>query len=134
MNAKDAYTKACSTCGNLQKYSFSSTFYLAVKEDWPCKKCSYDKKFKLKMEKCIPIFLDLYNKGFGDRVISNDLKIHRNTIIQIRKYLNLNPNNPPRIKADVIDNKYIRCSRCKEIKDISKYQFGRKNTKQWYKF
>lgn len=75
-----------------------------------------------------------YEKQFNDGEIAIELKLTRDTIRKIRKYLKLPPNRPARSKIEKIDNDNAICSRCKKITPILEFQFGRKGSEKWYRF
>jgi hypothetical protein len=127
---KGIFTKNCPDCNIIQTYTYNCSLQNAIKENIPCKKCSYRKRLEYK----IPNFLNFYNKGLGDRQLTIELNISRNIVVKLRKYLNLKPNNPPRTKIEKIDDHTAKCSRCKKITPIKEFQFGRKGSEKWYKF
>lgn len=81
----------------------------------------------------LELLKQLHSLGKSNRELARDLKVHHNTIAYHLKKLNLQCNtaNQP---IDMVSSKEARCKKCKEIKSIDKFQFGRKGQKYEYKF
>jgi hypothetical protein len=75
-----------------------------------------------------------YNsEGHTNRDIARRLGVHHNTIAYQMKKMGISSpfcNQP----IDLVGEDKARCSKCKEIKNIDEFQFGRKGQKYEYKF
>lgn len=76
---------------------------------------------------------ELHAEGKSNREIAKLLNVHHGTISYNLKKLNLQCNtaNQP---IDIVSETDARCKKCKEIKSLNEFQFGRKGQKYEYKF
>lgn len=79
--------------------------------------------------------IDLYNKGYSNRKISDSLNISRIRITNIIKNeLGLKPNGSSRnIVIDIVDDNSARCRKCGIIKSIDYFPINRKAQRYEYR-
>jgi hypothetical protein len=125
------YKRNCPKCNKELNYKSPISFQFAEKNKQKCKDCC-DRKNKVSTE-IIQRILDLNAQGILNREIARTLSIHHRTVSEYLKQ-NKRSQNFTNQPIDLISDKEARCRKCKDIKNIDEFQYGRKGQKYEYKF
>jgi hypothetical protein len=81
----------------------------------------------------LDLLKELHSQGKSNREIAKELKVHHNTIAYhlSKNGMQCNTATQP---IDMVSGTEARCKKCKEIKSINEFQFGRKGQKYEYRF
>jgi hypothetical protein len=124
--------RKCPNCINLIRYSNKQNYQKANKKNSFCKDCCYlAKNGGLELQKNIK---QLHDLGLKNREIARDLKISHARVAYHLKLLNLVSNGISTAYIEQLNNQFARCQRCKKIKSLNEFQYGRRGQKYEYRF
>lgn len=121
--------RKCPSCNIELSYKTNSAFNRAEKAKSKCKRCSK----KQISDSIIQKILELNEQGLLNRQIASILGINHRTVgsrLKAHNRQSIFANQP----IDMVSETEAKCSKCKEIKSITNFQFGRKGQKFEYKF
>ena len=127
------YDRVCLSCKSKLIYKSYQSWYRARKDNALCRKCA-GKKRRLSNPK-IEKIKKYYQLGLTNRQIANKINVNHGTIAYYLQSLSLISNWDKRYPPiDQIDEDNARCSKCKEIKPLNQFLYGRKGQKYEYRF
>jgi transposase-like protein len=130
------YKRNCPGCGAELTYKHVVSFNYAVKHIQKCSKCSAksreSKRHALSSETLASI-LEMNASGILNREIARTLGIHHKTVaFHLEK--NGKEQNWANQPIDIVSDNKAKCRKCKDIKPLIEFQFGRKGQKYEYRF
>jgi hypothetical protein len=128
-NTEIKLTRNCPRCGVQLHYSHRTTLWLAAKENWKCRKCTWELKPVPQADE----ILDLFNQNLTLRQIGSRLGLHHNTIGYRVMRLGLPSNRFGKRKLEIVSEKQARCSKCGLIKDFDEFSVNRRGRRYEYK-
>lgn len=130
MQSKDL-TRNCSNCQKILTYKSQSSYLKAVKKSATCRACKFQKQ-AIPDYKIEPMLV-LNSYGKSNRQIAKILDLNHRTVGEYLARLGKESSiaNQP---IDIISDTEARCSKCKDVKPIDEFQFGRKGQKYEYRF
>lgn len=125
------FTKNCPTCNEEIVYKDKRTFSRSMKLNSKCKKCGY-KKNSLSND-IVQKIIDLNTEKKSNSEVARVLDIDQRTVSRVLK---LNDRRSPIINKaiDLVSDTEARCSNCSKIQSIDEFQFGRRGTRDEYKY
>jgi DNA-directed RNA polymerase subunit M/transcription elongation factor TFIIS len=128
------YVRVCSGCNTELVYSWYSSWYKAKKNNALCLKCVMERRRK-KGDLVALRIKEQYDKGLTNRGIAEALNMHHRSVAYHLQKLKLVSNWDKRYPPiEMVNKEEARCVKCKTVKPIGQFLYGRKGQKYEYRF